>query len=504
MKTRASFVCLLVGALASPSFGQAPAKKLNVVVICGDDHAAYVMGAYGNKQVRTPNLDRLAEQGMRFDRAYCTAPVCTPSRQSFLTGRYPRTIGLTQLRTALPEAEDTLAELLKAAGYRTAAIGKMHFNSNLTHGFDLRLDNPQHAKWLAKRGRRMLPEGVEVQPTWRPFKDHARTWLNSKTLPRDLVDDDMPGTWFAQQAVRYLHDNKSEPFFLMVSFTEPHSPFHFPVEFRGRHDPKSFAVPKVNPGDEEQVPAIFRDLTDAEKQGIAAAYYTSAEFLDRNVGVVLDALDKLGLAENTLVIYLGDHGYCLGHHGRFEKHSMWEEAVRSPLLVRWPGRVPAKQSTKAMASLHDIVPTILEACGQPIPDKIQAKSLVPVLTGKSREHRQQVFIEYAENEEAMVRTDRWALMYGSGKRQREDGYTTGKPLPGRTIKLFDMHADPGQTTNLAPRPEHAAVVRELTQQLLTHLRATARQPELVPRTDDVYELFDHLVQPRDIASPPKK
>ena len=495
--------CLLLAALVaalSPSGlrADAPAKKLNILLLIGDDHAAYALGAYGNQQVRTPNLDRLASQGLRFNRAYCTCPMCTASRQSFLTGRYPRSLGVTQLRTALPETEDTLAKMLRRAGYRTAAIGKMHFNSQLKHGFELRLDNPDHAKWLAKKGKKPIPDGVEFQRPWRPFKDHARTWLNSKALPVGLVDDDMPGTWFAAQAMQYLNQNKDEPFFLVVSFTEPHSPFHFPVEFRGRQQPEKFAVPKVGPDDGAFIPAIFRDLTDREKQGIAAAYHTSVEFLDRNLGRVLEALDKLGLAENTLVIYLGDHGYCLGHHGRFEKHSLWEETIRSPLLCRWPGRAPPRQSSDALVSLFDIVPTILEATGQAIPKTVQAKSLVPVLTGAGKTQRDHVFVEYSENEEALVRTERWALHYESGKRQRDDGYATGKPLPGRTIKLFDVRNDPEQMTNLAKRPEHAGMVRELTQRLADHLRATARQPDLIPRTDDVYELLDFLVQPRDV------
>lgn len=490
---------LLPGALRA----DAPAKKLNVLLILGDDHAAYALGAYGNKLARTPHLDRLAAQGMRFNRAYCTCPMCTPSRQSFLTGRYPRSIGVTQLRTALPATEDTLARMLARGGYRTAAIGKMHFNSNLTHGFALRLDNPDHAKWLAKKGKTPLAADALVQPPWRPFKDPAQTWLNSKALPVGLVDDDMPGTWFAAKAVEYLKEKKEDPFFLIVSFTEPHSPFHFPVEFRGRVAADQFVVPKVGADDGDFIPAIFRDLTDREKQGITSAYFTSVQFLDRNIGRVLEALEKAGLAENTLVIYLGDHGYCLGHHGRFEKHSLWEEAVRSPLLCRWPGRVPARQSSDALVSLFDIVPTILDATGQKIPGTVQAKSLVPVLTGAAKTHRAHVFIEYSENEEAMVRTDRWALHYGSGKRQRDDGYATGKPLPGRTIKLFDMHADPEQMTNLAKRPEHAKVVRDLTQRLAEHLRNSARQPELIPRTDDVYELLDFLVQPRDVKKSSK-
>ena len=491
-------VVLILALAPAIARADAPSKKLNVLLLIGDDHAAYALGAYGNQVVRTPNLDRLAAQGMRFDRAYCTSPLCTPSRQSFLTGRYPRSLGVSQLRTALPETEDTLAKMLKRAGYVTAAIGKMHFNSNLKHGFDLRLDNPDHAKWLAKKGKTPLPEGALVQPPWKPFKDHARTWLNSKTLPMGLVDEDMSSTWFTHQAIDFLGRHKDDAFFLVVSLTEPHSPFHFPVEFRGRHRPEAFTVPKIGAADDDFIPAIFRDLTDGEKQGIAAAYHTSVEFLDRNMGRVLDALEKMGLAETTLVIYLGDHGYCLGHHGRFEKHSLWEVAVRSPLLCRWPGHVPPGRDSSALVSLLDIVPTILEATGLPLPKTVQGKSLVPVATGKSKVHRADVFVEYAENEEAMVRTERWALHYGSGKRERQDGYATGKPLPGRTIRLFDMHADPEQMTNLAGRAEHAEVVRDLTRRLAEHLRATARQPELIPRTDDVYELLDFLVQPRDV------
>src|SRR5207253_110961 len=132
-------------------------------------------------------------------------------------------------------------------------------------------------------------------------------------------------TFFAGRAAQYLAERRDRPFFLMVSFYEPHSPFHFPVEYRGRHKPDEYPVPKAGPEDDWQIPAIFRDLTDREKQGIAAAYHTSVEFLDRNVGRVLAALRELGLEEDTLVIFIGDHGYFLGHHGRFEKHCLFLE-----------------------------------------------------------------------------------------------------------------------------------------------------------------------------------
>src|SRR5689334_16221676 len=199
-------------ALGLPYIGPGQTRP-NILWVIADDQVPYVIGAYGNKRVRTPNLDRLASQGMRFDRAYCNSPVCTASRQSFLTGRYPRTIGVTQLKTALPESEVTLAELLKGAGYETAAIGKMHFNSNLRHGFDVRLDLPDHARLLRERGARPIPAGIDVLPPWKPFRDPAAVWLNGSCLPFGAVDADMPGTWFAEEAVRYLASRGDQPFF---------------------------------------------------------------------------------------------------------------------------------------------------------------------------------------------------------------------------------------------------------------------------------------------------
>jgi choline-sulfatase len=479
------------------------AERPNILWICADDHAAYVCGAYGNKAVRTPNLDRLARAGMRFDRAYCNSPVCTASRQSFLTGRYPRSLGVTQLSTPLPPGTPTLATMLRAAGYATASFGKMHFNSALMHGFDLRLDMPDFRKALVARGAKPLPEGVKVQPPWRPFRDPARVWLNSACLPFAAVQADMYGTWLAEKGADYLAGKHDRPFFLMVSFTEPHSPFHFPVEYRGKYDPATFSVPKVHAQDEAQVPAIFRDLSDREKQGIIAAYHTSTEFMDHNVGLVLAALERAGLAEKTLVVYTGDHGYMLGQHGRFEKHCSYEPAVRAPLLLRWPGKVRPGSST-ALVEFIDIAPTLLQACGAPVPASVQGKSLVDLLKGKVARHRDHVIAEYSENEEAMIRTDRFKLVYSTGKRLRQDGYATGRPLPGRTVRLFDLHDDPDELTDLSGRPEQADRVRRLTHLLAEHMKRTARQQELVPKTDSDHEVLEHCLQPRDVTWRPKK
>jgi len=495
------FVTLL-GLMGGPTaFSAQKTPRPNILWIIADDHVPYVMGAYGNNQARTPNLDKLASQGMRFDRAFCNSPVCTASRQSFLTGRYPRTIGVTQLSSALSGNEITLAEVLKANGYDTGAIGKMHFNSNLKHGFDLRVDSEQHKQWLAAKGKAPLPAGVEMQPPWKPFADPASVWLNSECRPFGAVDADMAGTYFAEQAVQYLQQQREKPFFLMVSFYEPHSPFHFPVEYRGRHRPEEFHAPQPGAEDDWQIPEVFRSLTEQQKQGIIAAYYTSVEFLDQNVGRVLAALEKSGQAKNTMVIYLGDNGYLLGQHGRFEKHCGYEEAIRCPLLFRFPGHVKARQNTEALVEFMDIFPTVLDFARIPTPANVQGESLVPLLTGKTKRHRDRVFIEYSENEEGYLRTERWKFIYGTGRRLRKDGYATGQPSPKPTIELFDLRNDPHEMVNVAARPENARLVADFTAQLAAHFKKTARQPELLPQTTDPREMLEFCLQPRDVGRP---
>jgi choline-sulfatase len=387
----------------------------------------------------------------------------------------------------------------------------MHFNSNLKHGFDSHVDLSEYQKWLEVKGKQPVPSGIDTQPPWKPFRDPARIWLNSAVLPMAAVDADMSGTFFASRAAEFLAERGGArpgqaaaraPFFLMVSFYEPHSPFHFPVEYRGRHQPGEFVVPEVGPEDDAQVPAIFRDLTGQEKQGIAAAYYTSTEFLDKNVGLVLEALKKSALQDQTLVVYTGDHGYMLGQHGRFEKHCCYEPAIRAPLMMRFAGKIKPQSSSTALVEFIDIAPTVLDYCGLKPPAAIQGRSLVPLLSGGTSRHRNEVFVEYSENEEAAVRTESWKLVYSTGQRERQDGYATGRPSPGRTIRLFDLDNDPQEMMNVADRPEHAPRVTQLKRALADHLRRTARLPDHVLQSDDIDALIDFALVPRDVAVRP--
>ena len=184
-------------------------------------------------------------------------------------------------------------------------------------------------------------------------------------------------------------------------------------------------------------------MTEGEKRGIAAAYYTSVEYMDACVGRVLDALTKSGHDDDTLVVYLSDHGYFLGQHGRIEKHSSFEEAIRVPLVMRLPGTIPPKSRTPALVELVDLVPTLFEWTGVSATGPLDGRSLVAVAEGRTAKHRQRVFVEYAQNDEAMVRDERWKLVYERGRRRRTDGYDTGRPLVPDQLRLYDLAADPG-------------------------------------------------------------
>ncbi len=476
-------------------------SPLNVVIIIGDDSAAYTLGCYNNPLAQTPNLDHLAETGVRFDHAYCNSPVCTPSRQSLLTGMLPHTVGVTQLTTPLSEETITLAEVFKQAGYDTAAIGKMHFNSSLHHGFDTRIDLPDHKKYLVEHPARPLPGGVEVLPVWKPFADPARIWLNGSYLPYGAYDIDMLGTWLAQEAKDYIGSHQEKPFLLFVGFTEPHSPFHFPLEYQGKMNPNQFTPPTPGPEDDWQIPEIFRNLTPEEKQRIIASYYTSTAFMDKNIGTVLDSIEKSGMNDHTLVVYLGDNGYDLGHHGRFEKHCFFEQAVRIPLLMRLPGAKMNGKPVSQQVELIDLFPTVTGACGVANPSTVQGQSLVPLLDDTHAVGRETVFSEYIENEEAMVRTAQYKFIYTTGKRQREDGYKTGRPLPGRTRILFDTVADPCETTNLASKPGSEEVITKMEAEMLRRFEETyPPQTSEMPPATEVEECLDWFLIPRDKKS----
>ncbi len=466
----------------------------NILWICADDFAPYVCGTYGDPIARTPNLDRLAGQGIRFDRSYCTCPLSTPSRMSFLTGRYPRSVGVTLSPTPLPQEEATIGKLLSQAGYETWAVGKTHYYKPLRSGFDCCIGLKEYTDWLDTQSGESIPPNVELLGPWLPWSDPVRVWLNADCLPY-AVDHEMPDTFFTRAAARFLGEDRPGPFLLSVGFYVTHSPFRFPVEFRDRFSPAMFRPPPVGADDLARMPDVFRELTEEDKQGILAAYYTSTEYLDRNVGILLDALDRSGRADETLVIFHSDHGYMLGQHGRFEKHCCFEEAVRSALLMRLPGTIGAGQTTDALVELVDLVPTLLDLCGVEIPANVQGRSLMPLLSGATERHRDHVIAEYADNAEAMIRTERWKLIYSAGNRWRRDGYTTRDDRMTRSLRLYDLENDAEEMVDVSDRAENAALIKELLAGLVDHMRRTARDRAKLPDSTDPHVVLASCLPP---------
>ncbi|MEL6653149.1 MAG: sulfatase-like hydrolase/transferase [Bacteroidota bacterium] len=478
----------------SCNFEQPPKSFQNVLFIISDDLATHAVGAYGNEIIRTPNIDALAAAGVRFERAYATSPMCTPSRASLMTGLYPHTAGVTLLQTPLPDSVLTIAEYLKEQGFATGLFGKHHFNSNLKHGFDTLVNNREHQQFLASATQPSVPEGTKVRPPWKPFQDHARTWLNAEGATSGNWYDFDQGTFFARSGIDFIKQHQQERFFAVISFREPHSPFNFPNEFADAYDPSEVPLAGGDAEDERFIPQVFADLTEEEKRGIVRSYYSSVEYMDRNVGLVLDELKKMGLDESTLVVFVGDHGYLLNHHNRFEKHMMWEEAITTPLIIRG-----YEQGTvvEQPVSLLDIVPTMVESLGlEAMPDR-QGIALQPVLQGVNTKLHQFIFAEYLEDNKAMITDGEYKYIFTSGKNDLGSGYATGNEPTGIDHRLYHLPSDPQEQTNLIMRPEHAPRVDRLMMSMAYTFRKTHPMSNQVMVTLSLPTQLRQFVEPTD-------
>jgi len=469
----------------------------NVVVIIGDDHAAGVLGRLGNDIIKTPNLDKLSDQGLLFANAFANSPLCSASRQSLLTGKYPHATGVTLLTTSFPEEQLTLADHLKTFGYKSAIIGKNHFNNELNHGFDIKIERRDYFNHLEQNRPRIPPDTISVRPAWKPFRDPARIWLNSDAFPSDKYDEESIGTYYANKAVDFINSNKEDRFLLWVGFHEPHSPFNFPIEYAGQYDPSKMPLPTGSPEDNEFIPLVFKDLTEEERRGIISAYYTSVEYLDKNVGIIMDGLEKAGISENTLVVYLGDHGYLLNDHKRFEKHMMWEEAVRAPLIIR-AGAVRLELNVrKEMVEFVDVVPTIVDLLGVEEKPDIQGRSLAPFFQDNTDNKRYVVFSEFLADNKAMVRTEGWKYIYTTGKHDLQQGYATGNPPSGIRHRLYDLVNDPRETTDVSHDPGNAEKLKELQIRMLEIFEETHPDASQLPEGLNVEEKLAWFCEPPD-------
>ena len=480
----------------------------NVVVIMADDHAKNVTGCYGNNIVRTPNIDRLAAEGLVFDRAYCNAPISSASRASFLTGKYPHSTGMNLLFTPFDDTNNlTIAEILRDKGYKTALFGKTHYNDYVwnelyrktpDHGFDTRIERGQYNAFIREKGKKEIPENIETYAASRNMTPAER--MNYRCLPENAYDDDASGTYFARQASDFIKENSQSPFFLWFTPHEPHQPYAFPIEYAGRYLPEQMTLPEGSNEDDRWIPAQFRDMTEEQRRGIIASYYTSVEYMDKNVGIVLEAIREAGLEENTLIIYISDNGYLLNEHRRFEKHTMWEQAVRQPLIVKGKG-LPQGKRTNALVEYVDLAPTILEMVGQSSSEKMQGSSFKNTAI-KTNEHKDFVYSFYLEDNFAMVCNKEWKYVFHTGARDLGIGYVTGKGPAGITHFLYDLTNDPSENKNLANDPWYKPTFEKMKGELIRHFKKNHPNASELPDyfTDDGELVW--FCEPRDRGAMP--
>ena len=430
-------------------------RSPNFLIVMADFMGALALPPYGNPIAKTPNISRLADEGVVFQNAYCNYPLCAPSRASMMSGLLPSRIGVYDNGAEFPASIPTFAHYLRRLGYRCELAGKMHFvGPDQLHGFDERLTSdlvPADFGW-------MPPWRQEDHPGWPSLEPIRDAGVVARTMGIDFDQE------VCHRAVRRLYDfareSEDEPFLLTVSFIEPHEPFKTTRDCWDRYSDAEIGLPSVPLLDESdwddhsrrlyEFMGIDRDgLTDAEIVRARHGFYAMLSFVDYQVGKVLKAVTEAGLAEDTIVIVTSDHGTMIGERGLWGILNFFEWAMRVPLVIHAPGRF-APRGVAANVSLLDLLPTLLDLAtnGQPPPlaTPVEGTSLVPLADGETGGHRDAVYAELcAEGSPApsvMVKRGTHKFIYSE----------TDPPL------LFDLAGDPTEQANLAPHPEWAGLV----------------------------------------------
>lgn len=467
-------------------------EKPNVLLICVDDLKP-VLGCYGDAMAKTPHLDALAARSLRLDRAYCNQAVCSPSRNALMTSLRPQTLGIyelsTNFRKSRPEAV-TIAQHFKAHGYRTEALGKIFHTG---HG-----NIEDEASWTVPHYKPKAPQYLSPEnnaPNTPEAK--AKELRGAATESADVPDDAYPDGQIALEAVRRIEAAKAtgEPFFLAVGFLKPHLPFVAPRKYWDLHDPAALPMPLRNTPPEgapeyapqfggelrryKDMPAGNAPLAEELTRHLIHGYYAATSYMDACAGLVLDALAANGFADNTLVVLWGDHGWHLGDHGMWCKHTNYEQAARIPLIVAKPGG--SGTVSQALVETVDLYPTLAELAGLPIPEGLDGRSFAALLTDPTATHRDHAIHVYPRNDllGRAIRTDHHRLV--EWKKPGADPATA-------EFELYDYVSDPDETKNLAS--ENPALVTELRKLLATHpdakpqIRAKAEpvaKPETKPK-----------------------
>ncbi|WP_417383532.1 sulfatase [Gimesia sp.] len=472
MKTTA-FQIMVCCLLFCSSQIEAAEKPFNVLFIISDDLTATALSCYGNRVCQTPNIDSIAARGTRFTHAYCQATYCGPSRASFMSGYYPhasKAFGYVSPRSYIGD-RPTWAQHFKNHGYYSARVSKIYHMGvpgDIEKGNDGTDDpaswterfNSQGPEWAAPGNG----ETLENNPDGKKPAVGGNTFVVVEAEGDDLVHSDGKT---ARKAVELIEKHKDEPFFLGVGFVRPHVPFVAPVTYFPPFLPYSkHVLPEKVAGDWDDIPQLginyktsLNMKMDVRRQKKAVGGYLAAvAYMDAQVGKVLDAVKRAGIADRTIVIFTSDHGYHLGEHDFWAKVSLHEESAAVPLIISVPGKQPAV--CDSLVELLDLYPTISSQCGLKIPAGIQGKDLSPLLEDPDQRVRDTAFSVDPRNKGNrgfLLRDEHWAYI------QYKEDASGG-------IELYDMQKDPQQFTNLADRPENQLTVNIFKEKLAEKLK----------------------------------
>lgn len=437
----------------------------NVLFITCDQLRYDALGCTGNPVVKTPNIDRLAGEGALFEHCFVQSPVCSPSRATLITGRYPHVHGTKYVWYDLDERETTMQGVLNGAGYETWSVGKMHFEPvTSSFGFQKRFvvegklfnGDDEYRRHLDRIGKREV------------YKQHAQRWYNEQDFgssPSPLAEEDYIDSFIGSNAVRLLRQARP-PFFFWVSFCSPHPPYDPPKPWDTRYDPRSIPLPDdLHRPQDSRIPEqrsasggkSYLRLTDAKFQRVAASYCATISLVDEQIGRLVETLSEMGILDNTLILFISDHGEMMGHRGIIGKGArlLYDHILRVPLIVRYPGEFPAGGVISDLAQGTDIMPTILDFAGVTVPFGVQGKSLRPILKQDIVPWRDAVFSE--GHEVKMVRDYHWKLIF----------------YPGRPYgELYHLEVDPLELNNLYDHPDYERQRARMIEKLATVLIET--------------------------------
>jgi uncharacterized sulfatase len=437
------------------TFAAGAAERLNVLFIAVDD-MNNDLGCYGHRVVKSPNIDKLARRGVRFDRAYCQFPLCSPSRSSLMTGLRPDTTRVFDLqyhfRKGLPDVV-TLSQFFMTNGYYAARVGKIYHYGNPGQIGTSGLDDP--ASWQeffnpVGRDKTVIETNI-INYTPRRGLGSAMCLLADKEGKDEEHTDGMVAT----KAIQLMEKHGDRPFFLAVGFYKPHTPYVAPQKYFDLYPIKRIGLPQhgstngiPGPATASTRPWPWFGVREQEALECKRAYYATISFVDTQIGRVLDTLDRLKLTDKTIVVFWSDHGYHLGEHGLWMKQSCFEESARVPLIIAAPGK-PTGRVCARTVELLDLYPTLADLAGFAIPKGLHGASLVPLLNNPKAEWNRPAFTQVQRGNFPghSVRTDRW----------RYTEWDFGE----KGSELYDHKSDPRESRNLANDPRYAKVLGEM-------------------------------------------